>query len=144
MKASYDDPLEQALLEKEIGSIRHEPFSSIPPDMPVREAVRKLAELHVACLPVAEKHQLLGMFSERDVLRKVALEYTEIQDRPVREMMTDDPIYVAETDSAISALTVMALCGYRHVPVVDLNGNLTGIVSPQRLTEFLQNYFRSE
>ena len=140
----YDDPLEQALVEHRIGTIRHEPFSTISPDTPVSEAVDKLASLHIACLLVAENDKLVGIFSERDVLSKVAFEYDELSDGPVRDVMTTDPIYVNETDSAVTSLSVMALCGYRHVPVLDSNDNLTGIVSPQRLTEFLQSHFRQE
>jgi CBS domain-containing protein len=84
---------------------------------------------------------LVGVFSERDVLSKVVLEYDKVKDLPVSEVMTTEPIYVNETDSAVVALSVMALCGYRHVPVVDLNDNVVGIVSPQRVTEFLQKHF---
>ena len=62
----YDDPLEEALVEQEIGTIRHEPFTTIPPDMPVHEALQKLSNMHVACLLVADKNRLLGVFSERD------------------------------------------------------------------------------
>ena len=133
----YDDPLEQALVEEEIGTIRHEPFATISPETPVHEAVSKLAGLHIACLLVAEKERLVGVLSDRDVLSKIAFEYEDIKNRPVRDFMTDDPIYVNETDSAVSALSVMASCGYRHVPVVDLNDNLVGIISPQRVTDFL-------
>jgi CBS domain-containing protein len=140
----YHDALEEALVEQEIGTIRHTPFTTIAPDLPVHEAVVRLADLHVACLLVAENDRLQGVFSERDVLNKVALNYDEVRDRPVRDVMTDHPIYVHETDSAITSLSVMAVCGYRHVPVLDLDEKLTGIVSPQRLVEFLQNYFGHE
>ena len=133
----FDDPLERALVEEEIGTIRHEPYTTISPDTPVQEAVNKLAGLHIACLLVEEKSRLVGVFSDRDVLSKIAFEYEDIKDRPVRDFMTTEPIYVNETDSAVSALSVMALCGYRHVPVVDLNDNLVGIISPQRVTDFL-------
>ncbi len=140
----FDDPLEQALVEEEIGTIRHEPFTTISPDMPVHEAVKELAALHHACLLVAENDRLLGVFSERDVLTRLAFEYEEIKDRPVSEVMTSDTIYVYETDSAVASLAVMALCGYRHVPVLDLNDNLVGIISPQRVTEFLQHHFEQD
>ena len=138
----YDDPLEEALVEEELSLIRHEPFSTIPSDTPVHEAVKQLAGMHIACLLVADKGKLVGVLSERDVLRKVALEYDEVKDKPVREVMTTDPIYVFETDSAVAALSVMAMCGYRHVPVLDLNDNLVGIVSPQRVVEFLRSHFK--
>lgn len=140
----YSDSLERALVEEELGAIRHEPFLEIPPTMPAHEAVRQLASHHIACLMVTEKNKLVGLFSERDVLSKMMLEYDQFKDRPVSEVMTTDPIYVNETDSAVAALSVMALCGYRHVPVVDLNDNVVGIVSPQRVTEFLQNHFDSD
>ena len=140
----FDDPLEQALVEQETGTIRHEPYTTIAPDTPVHEAIEKLAGLHIACLLVAENDRLLGVFSERDVLSRVAFEYDDIKDQPVRDFMTADTIYVYETDSAVAALSVMALCGYRHVPVLDLNDNLVGIVSPQRVTEFLQRHFDQE
>jgi CBS domain-containing protein len=133
----HDDVLEQALVEQQIGSIRHEPFTVISPQAPIHEAVEKLAGLHIACLLVAENDKLVGVFSDRDVLRSVAFEYEQVKDRPVSEVMTRDPIYVYESDSAASALTVMALCGYRHVPVLDLNEKLIGIISPQRITDFL-------
>jgi CBS domain-containing protein len=133
----YEDVLEQALVEQQIGSIRHEPFTVISAQAPIHEAVEKLAGLHIACLLVAENDKLVGVFSDRDVLRNVAFEYEQVKDRPVSEVMTRDPIYVYESDSAASALTVMALCGYRHVPVLDLNEKLIGIISPQRITDFL-------
>lgn len=138
----YSDPLEKALVEEEIGTIRHEPFVTISPETLVHEAVEQLAGLHVACLLVAENDKLVGVFSDRDVLTKVALEFENVRDQPVSSVMTRDPIYVYETDSAVASLTVMAMCGYRHVPVLDLHDKLVGIISPQRVTEFLQHHFK--
>ena len=120
----YEDPLEQSLVEEELSTIRHEPFATISPETQVVDAVEKLSNLHIACLMVAENNKLVGLFSERDVLTKVALEFDKMKHQPVREVMTTEPIFVNETDSAVVALSVMALCGYRHVPVLDLNDNL--------------------
>ncbi len=133
----YADALEQALADQQIGAIRHEPFTVISPQTPVQEAIEKLAGQHIACLLVGEKEKLVGVFSERDVLREVAFEYENVKDHPVSEVMTRDPIFVYESDTAASALTVMALCGYRHVPVLDINEKLIGVISPQRITDFL-------
>ena len=60
---------------------------------------------------------------------KVALELEQVQDRPVRDVMTSNPIYVYESDSPAAALAVMAVSGYRHVPILDLDDNLIGIGS---------------
>ena len=72
---------------------------------------------------------------------RVALEHEAMRDRPVSEVMTANPVCVHESDSAAAALSVMAVSGYRHVPVVDLDDKIVGIVSPQRVTAFLRKYF---
>ncbi|NIL99096.1 MAG: CBS domain-containing protein [Planctomycetales bacterium] len=138
---TYEDPLEQALAEETVSAIRHEPYVRIPPDTPVQAAVEKLAGLHVACLLVEQEGKLVGVFSDRDVLSRVAEEYDQLKDQPVSEVMTNNPIYVYETDSPAAALAVMAVAGYRHVPVLNLDDQLVGIVSPQRVTAFLHRYF---
>ena len=139
---TYDDPLEEALAESTVEAITHQPCATIPPETKVRDALDTLSGLHVACLLVEEEGRLVGVFSDRDVLDKVALEYDTVQDWPVSEVMTRQPVYVYEIDPAAAALSVMAVSGYRHVPVLDLNDRLAGIVSPQRLTAFLQRYLR--
>ena len=140
----YADPLEAALAEETVDQIRHQPMATISPETPVHEAVKQLAGLHIACLLVEQDGKLLGVFSDRDVLDRVTLEYDEVKDRPVREVMTADPVYVYETDSSAAAFSVMAVAGYRHVPVLDLHDNLVGIVSPQRVTAFLQQHLTKE
>jgi CBS domain-containing protein len=138
---SYADRLEQALAEETVAAIKHEPFVSISPDTTIREAVAKLASMHVACLLVEENGELVGVFSDRDVLDKVTLEFDELQDKCVRDVMTPNPVYVYESDSAAAALCVMAVSGHRHVPVLSMDNRPAGIVSPQRVTGFLHRYF---
>ncbi len=129
-----------APVEEEIGTIRHEPFTTISPDTPVHEAIEKLANLHIACLMIVENDKLVGVFSERDVMSKVAFDYDAFKDRPVGDVMKINPVFVYDTDSAAAALSVMAFCSCRHVPVLDLDENLVGIISPQRITEFLRRH----
>ena len=135
----YDDPLEQALAEESVAAIQSSPYASVSPDTPVHEAVAQLAGLSVACLLVEEQGKLVGLLTERDVLDKIALEHEAVRDRPVRDVMTNDPVYVHDTDSAAAVLSVMAVSGYRHVPVVALDGTIVGLASPQRVTGFLQS-----
>ena len=137
----YDDPLEEALATEPVSAIQSTPYASVPPDTPVHEAVRQLAGLHVACLLVEEDQQLLGVFTDRNVLDKVALEYDQVKDRPVSEFMTPDPIFVYESDSAAAVLTVMAVHGFRHVPVLSSDKKIVGIASPHRISSFLGEHF---
>lgn len=136
---TYDDPLQQAIAEESVLSIQHEPHASIHPDTTVAEAVEKLAADHVSCLLVEEDGKLVGVFTDREVLNKVALEIDR-NDRPVRELMTENPVFVYSHDPVASALCVMAASGFRHVPIVDTAERVVGIVSPQRVTNFLSTH----
>jgi predicted transcriptional regulator len=136
---TYNDPLERAIAEESVTQIQHQPHTSIGPDMTVAAAVAKLASEHVACLLVEEDGKLLGLFTHREVLNKVALE-EGVLDQPVREVMTADPIFVREDDPIAATLCVMALHEYRHVPILGGDEKVLGIVSPQRVTKFLSKH----
>lgn len=140
----YDDPLEKALVERTVASLHTQPYASVSPDTAVAEAMKKLVGDEIACLLVEDNGQLVGVFSDRDVLDQVALEYDQVKDKPVSTVMRTDPVFVRESDSAAAVLTVMAVSGYRHVPVLDTSDKLVGIVSPRRVTEFLRTHSRSE
>ena len=139
---TYDDPLERALAEEHVSAIQNQPFASVPPEMTIAEAVAKLAQQQVACLLVEDEGRLVGVFSDRDVSNRVALEYDEVKDKPVRELMTTEPVFVYESDCAAAALSVMAVSGFRHVPVTNLQEKVVGIVSPQRVTKFLRDHMQ--
>jgi predicted transcriptional regulator len=136
---TYNDPLERAIAEELVTQIQHQPHTSIGPDMTVAAAVAKLASEHVACLLVEEDGKLLGLFTHREVLNKVALE-EGVLDQPVREVMTADPIFVREDDPIAATLCVMALHEHRHVPILGGDEKVLGIVSPQRVTKFLSEH----
>jgi len=134
----YDDAFQQALLEKSVAQMHIQPFTSVTAETTVSAAMEKLVGDQIACLLVEDSGKLVGVFSDRDVLDKVALEYDDVKDKPVSEVMATDPVYVYETDSAAAALNVMAVSGYRHVPVVNLDETIVGILSPNRMTQFMR------
>lgn len=140
---SYSDALEQALSEQSVTEIQAQPFASVSPDTPVAEALELLSSLRVACLLVTDNDKLVGVFTDRDVLDRVTLEYVKVKDQPVSSVMTPDPDFVYETDSAGAALAVIAVTGHRHVPVLTLDGALVGVVSPQRVTAFLRGFYEA-
>ncbi|TWU14319.1 inosine 5'-monophosphate dehydrogenase [Symmachiella macrocystis] len=135
---TFDDPIEQALHEETVMAIQSRPYACVPIDTTVEEVLQTLVGEGIACVLIENQGKLMGLVSDRDILEKVALEYDDVKNKSVREVMTASPIYVDESESAASALAVMAVSGYRHVPVVDLKENIVGIVSPQRVTKFLR------
>lgn len=140
--SNYQDSLEEALGEEPCTAIQAQPFTCVSPDTPIIEAMNQLASLDVACLIVAENDKVVGLFGERDVLDKVADRFDTVKNHPVREVMTADPVVVYDVDPTAGALCAMAAGGYRHLPVVNMDEKILGIVSPQRITTFLQKYVK--
>ncbi|MCH5377928.1 MAG: CBS domain-containing protein [Planctomycetes bacterium] len=138
----YGDVLEEALAEETVAAIQSKPYAEISPDKTVHGALQALAGLKVASLLVVEKGKLAGVFTERDVLERVALRYPEVKSLPVCEVMTTNPVVVYETDPAGTALSAIAVAGYRHVPVLDVKDRVVGVISPRRVFAFLQERYR--
>ena len=86
----------------------------VHPDTPVREVIASMAEKKIGCVLVEESANLLGVFSERDVLNKVSLDEANL-DRPVAEFMTGSPATATKTDSIGFVLQTMDQIGRAHV-----------------------------
>ena len=115
----------------------------VPPDMPVREVVAEMADKHIGCVLIEESANLLGVFSERDVLNKVALD-PEGLDRPVADFMTAAPATATKADAIGFVLQTMDIGGYRHVPIVNSANIATGVVSSRDILRFMAvRYARS-
>jgi CBS domain-containing protein len=140
----FKDALEEVLDEQPVSAIHSSPVSTISPDTKVSEAVEHMRAKEVACLLVVENNKLMGLFSVRDVLNNVAEQYDAMKDLPVSEVMTRTPIFAYDTDASGAVLSVMAASGYRHVPVLDSQQTVVGIVSPQRVLDFLLTHLSDD
>lgn len=135
---TYGDALQEALAEETVAAIQSRPYAEIAPDRTVYSALQVLSGLKVASLLVVENRRLVGVFTERDALERVATRFAEVQRLPVREVMTTNPIVVYETDPAGAALSAIAVAGYRHVPVLGVNEDVVGVISPRRVLAFIR------
>lgn len=137
----FSDPVEQALHDEGVSSLQTQPHTTVSSGTTVRDTMALMVGREISCVLVEEDDKLVGVFGDRDVLDKVALEYDDVIDQPVSSVMSTGPVYVREDDTAAKALSIMAVSGYRHVPVVSPDGKPTGIVSPQRMAHFLKTHF---
>jgi CBS domain-containing protein len=109
------------------------------------EAIGFLREKHIgAVLVVDELGKLVGIFSERDVIQRVAGRRLDWDGVPVSEFMTPGPETLKATDMVAYALNYMHLGGYRHVPVVSDEGEPVAIVSIKDVVAYLADYFPQE
>ena len=101
---------------------------SIAPSATVFEAIQMMAEKNVGALLVLERGKLLGVISERDYTRKVALKGKSSKETPVREIVSGNVITVTSQHTVEACMRLMTEHRVRHLPVVDGEGIL-GVVS---------------
>ncbi|HYL40717.1 MAG TPA: CBS domain-containing protein [Candidatus Binatus sp.] len=90
------------------------------------EAIERMRRDGVDCLLVIEGGALVGIFTDRDAVLKVGT--TAGDPRPLREVMTPDPVVLRHDDPVAVAIHKMAIGGFRHVPVLD-DGTPIAVVS---------------
>lgn len=102
---------------------------SIDKEAPVSDALRMMAEVNIGALLVVKGEKYVGVFSERDYARRLVLNGRSEGDTPVKEVMTDH-IIVAKTQHKIEeCLALMTGKFIRHLPVVDEEQQIIGVVS---------------
>jgi len=114
-----------------IGSILHHKGGkvwTIAPSATVFEAIRLLAQKNIGALPVLDGDKLVGIFSERDYTRKVALEGKTSQKTLVREIISTDVTTATPQNTVEDCMKKMTEKRVRHLPVMD-DGKLVGFVS---------------
>jgi CBS domain-containing protein len=103
----------------------------------VAEAIHKMLDFHVGAVAVVDSdYRVAGIFTERDVLRKMSLSGADPQKTPVREMMTTPVEMATRSTGAGEALTTMLERHFRHLPVADDTGKLLGLLSIRNLLEW--------
>ena len=102
---------------------------SISPGATVLEAIRKMNHHKIGALVVMEDAQVVGMFTERDILRRVAGEERPVAQVLVGEVMTTKVICCKPDADLDEVSALMKDHRVRHVPVCDDLGRLHGLIS---------------
>jgi len=115
----------------------------VEPETPVQEVLQRMRTASRTIALVAEQGRLVGIFTERDVLQKVAAGAPDVQ-RPVRELMTPDPTTISPAQSLKSALRAMNAGHYRDLPVVDESGKILGNLTHDAIVRHLCDGLQAE
>ena len=111
---------------------------------PVRDAIEIMRQKQLSCVLVVERGQLVGVFTERDVVTKVAATPLDVDHVPLRDVMQPEPECLQLDDELVYALHQMLRGAYRHVPVVDEQRRPTALVSLQAIIDALVAAFPHE
>jgi CBS domain-containing protein len=142
---SYEDKqkIRGAVVTEPIAALHPKPVATVRPNTTVFDAVHLMTAKKIGCVCVTEADRpdkLIGIFTERDVLRKVVQPGLDAKKTPVSEVMTKNPETLTAKDRMAFALNKMHVGGYRHIPIVDGN-KLTGIISIRDIADFIVEMF---
>jgi len=96
------------------------------PEESAREAIKKMLAANVGSIAICEGPRLVGIFTERDVLR-LAGEGTDLDATAVRDVMTANPVTISAEGDVVAAARVMSEKRIRHLPVVE-GENILGVI----------------
>ncbi len=99
------------------------------PDDTVFQALQLLAEYEVGALMVMDRDKLVGVLSERDYTRKVALQGRNSKETRVADIMTREVLYVNPQTTTNQCMALMSEKRIRHLPVIDQDGTVLGMIS---------------
>lgn len=101
----------------------------------VREAISLLVERRIGCVPVVDDGQVVGILSERDVVRSIGTKGADVLEVSVGAVMTSPALTIPPETPVMTALSLMTKRRIRHLPVMD-GGDLVGFVSIGDLVKY--------
>lgn len=120
-----------------VDGVMRSPVATIEPTATLREASRSLRDRQIGTLAVVDNSDVLGIISERDVVRALA-DGADADRVPVVSVMSRDPRYLTAGERVEAAVDVMLTVGIRHLPVFE-EGELIGMVSVRDLVAPLRS-----
>jgi len=121
-RADSSTGLARSVMEDKLGQLEQE-FLGVNPDAPVGEVIRQMKAAGLGCALILDRGQLVGIFTERDLLNKLTGKTANPQSTAVKELMSVNPEVLRDTDSVATALNKMSLGRYRHIPVRRADGS---------------------
>jgi CBS domain-containing protein len=110
---------------------------------PVAEVLRLMCRYDRTTALITRDDRIAGIFTERDVLKKIAGR-EEVLDRPVSEFMTPDPTVIGPEANILSAVRVMNEGHFRDIPVVNAEGKILGNLTDNAIVSRLADRLQAE
>ncbi|MEM4558857.1 MAG: CBS domain-containing protein [Acidilobaceae archaeon] len=122
-----------------IGELVKRPPVTLPPLATVEDAVKLMYRENIGSIIVTSPEgRVLGIFTEKDLVRVIG------EGKPLStklgEVMTKDPTTVREEDTIVKAVTILSEKRIRHLPIVDSEGRIKGVVSVRDIVSIYKRY----
>jgi CBS domain-containing protein len=130
------------VLAEPLTHLNPRPAECVDLSTPMVEVMARLKGKNVGCVQVVdEDRKLVGIFTERDVLYKVAGLIKDLDRIVVESLMTANPTALQPQTAIQHALHLMSVHGFRHIPVIDEENRPVGIVSFRDVVGFIERHF---
>lgn len=135
--------LKEDLLTEQVSHLDLTGFCQVETGTAIREVVERMRQENVNVSLIMERGSLVGILTDRDVLRRVAGE-KGVWNQPVSSIMTPNPITIDPAASAADALWLMDEKRVRNLPAVDGSGNVVGNMTHQAIINYLAARYPTE
>jgi len=112
-------------------------FYTLDKSVTVKDAAIEMTKLKIGMVIIAENKQILGVFSERDIMVKIVAEGLNPETTPIEKVMTKKVMTVEMDQQLVEAWKIMQRGNFRHLPVIDQNGDPVGILSVKDILNLL-------
>jgi CBS domain-containing protein len=112
---------------------------TVTPEATVAETVRTMAEADIGAIAVMEGSKLAGVFTERDLMKRVVARRLDPEATAIKQVMTRAVVSVLDTTSVARAAAVMRAHRMRHLAIVDESGDYLGMLAQRHLLYDLMN-----
>jgi CBS domain-containing protein len=132
--------LEKNLQQEKVIHLDLNKFTAVKSGTSVRETIDQMREQSHHCAIITDSRSLIGIFTDRDILRRV-VDAPETWDQPVDAVMTPTPFTVNLNDGADLALALMDEKHFRNVPVINDEGQVIGNLTHYAIIKYLADHF---
>ncbi len=135
--------LQKALKVEKIQTLKIRPALAVDRTTPIKNVLTRMREEKKGCAVILEGKKVVGIFTERDAMTKIIEQKMDLKTF-IETVMTPDPKVLKVSDSVADAIRLMSQGSYRHIPLVNDNGEVSGLLSVRDLVQYLAEHYPYE
>ncbi len=135
--------VEEALKRERVGSLPLQAPVRVGPATTVPQTLEKMRSEGAGCVLVCDGDRLVGIFTERDVLNKL-FGKEHRSDLTIDALMTPNARCLHPDDTLAEAIRLMTERGYRHIPLVEKDGRVAGVIAANDIVHYIAEHFPVE
>lgn len=132
--------LKKTLNSEKIQTLKLRPPLMLARTTSLKEVFTRMKEQKTGYAILLEGKTVVGIFTERDALTRVIPQKLDLN-TPVEKAMTPNPKVLKTTDSVADAIRLMSQGSYRHIPLVDENSEVTGLLGVRDVVQYLAEHY---